>query len=188
MKYVADALTLLRVVLAIAVGVAIWQDAWVLATTLFVVGILSDAFDGPAARKWPYSAEENAKLFWRNDPHVLDNTADLALSTAGLLGVTFMLLSFWAAVGVIAAVALTSLCFAQVVGIVGKTNPKRAEKIDVVHGWIYGTELTTMLIVMTIQATDAWGYPIALYAICGLPLLWFKRDRIMSRAELTYGG
>ena len=187
MKYLADVLTALRFVAAVVVGFAAWQDAWLLATTVFIVGILSDAFDGPAARKWPYSVADDMRLPWRRDPHFFDNAADLALSTAGLLGLTFSQLSFVQACIVIAAVAAISFYFVRTVEWYARHGrPDTAEKFDVAHGFMYGAELATMLVVMTALVSEYWPFMVFVYIICAIPLLWFKRDRITSRSEVDY--
>ncbi len=187
MKYIADLLTALRFVGAGVVGYASWQGLWVLALVAFIVGILSDAFDGPAARRWPHSPADNARLPWRKDPHAFDNAADLALSTAGLLGLTFSQLSVELASLLVVAVALVSVAFVRSVEAYKSAGkPKVAEKIDVAHGFVYGAELAAMLVAMTVLATDAWSILVIVYVVAALPLLWFKRDRITSRREVDY--
>ncbi|AHB42514.1 hypothetical protein RAAC3_TM7C00001G0670 [Candidatus Saccharibacteria bacterium RAAC3_TM7_1] len=187
-KFIADGLTVLRVLSAAGVALCIWQGAWELATIVFLVGILSDAFDGIAARRWPYSPSENMRYPWRKDPHAFDNAADLSLSTAALLGVTLALLPFWGAVAVVIAVAGVSLIFVKSVELAAKTDVKRAERIDVAHGFVYGAELFVMLVVMTWQAFEFWPWIVAGYVVLACPLLWAKRDRITSRPEVDYGG
>lgn len=187
MKYIADLLTALRVLLAAAVLLAIWQDMWTLAATAFLIGLLTDAFDGIAARMWPYSEEENSRLWWRKDAHKLDNNADLALSGAAMIGLAFSLLVWWQAAMVVALLGAISALIQGVVDHVGPTNPKRAERIDVAHGWLYGTELAAMLLLLTAQATNDWEKFLVVYAIGGFILLWVKWDRVTSRAELNYG-
>jgi phosphatidylglycerophosphate synthase len=188
MKYIADLLTMTRFITAIVVGYAAWQDMWSLALVAFIVGILSDAFDGPAARKWPYSAADNQRLLWRRDPHGFDNAADLALSTAGLIGLTFSRLPYQLAVMVILFVALLSVAFVRSVEAYKKEGkPKTAEMVDVTHGFVYGIELTAMLIIMTTLAMPhSWPFMVLLYGAGASPLLWFKRDRITSRSEVDY--
>lgn len=187
MKYIADILTALRVLLAIAVLVFAWQDMWVGAVWLFIAGILTDAFDGIAARKWPYTAEQNARLWWRKNPHAFDNNADLALSTAGVVGLTLTQLSLLQAVGVMAAVGLTSFVIQSIVDRIGPNNPKWAERIDVAHGWLYAAELSAMLVWMIILATNDWRRYLVVATIAGMFLLFIKWDRVISRRELTYG-
>lgn len=77
MRYIADVLTLMRVLLACIVPVCILHHEWVLALVLFGVAALSDALDGWCARRWPYTPEEEARLPWRRiDHHALDNGPD----------------------------------------------------------------------------------------------------------------
>ncbi|MBC7512784.1 CDP-alcohol phosphatidyltransferase family protein [Candidatus Saccharibacteria bacterium] len=187
MKYIADGLTALRVFSAAIVLLAIWQGMWTIATLVFIIGLLTDAFDGTAARRWPYSNKENARLWWRKDAHKLDNNADVALSGAAMVGLGFSLLVWWQAVIVIAALAALSGVIQLVVDRTGVNNPKRAERIDVAHGWLYVSELAAMLILLTAQATDDWERFLVVYSIGGFLLLWAKWDRATSRSELTYG-
>lgn len=188
MKYLADLLTLLRFICAGVVGIAAWQNNWKLALVAFAIGILSDAFDGPAARHWPYTESENKSKPWRRDPHVFDNMADLSLSTAGFVGLTLTQLSLLQAGLVLASIALLFVYFVQMVEWYARHGrPDMAEKFDVAHGFVYGAELAAMLIIITALAMPYW-WPVAAlaYMPLGLCLLWFKRDRITSRAEVDY--
>ncbi len=187
MKYVADVLTALRVLSALVVLLSAYHGAWALATAVFLFGILSDAFDGPAARRWQYTDEENARKWWRKDPHVLDNIADVSLNGAGMVALGFTLLPVWAAIVTIVTVGAVSFGIQMVVDHVGREDPERAERIDVRHGWLFGAELAFMLVSLTVLATPDWPLVIAVYVVGSVPLLWFKWDRVTSRQELDYG-
>lgn len=188
LKYVADALTGVRFVSAIVVFWAGMSQLWDVAMVTFIIGILSDALDGPAARKWPYTPEENQRLVWRRkDPHMWDNAADFALMTGGLVAITFGLLSFWQAVSICAGTALLSVCLVVALeGAAHRQQPKLAEWIDVAHGWVFGLELAVVLMVMTIQATDWWFVWLVIYGVAALLLVRFKWDRVTSRPEVSY--
>lgn len=185
MKYIADGLTLLRMFVAAAIIPLGLLGLWEVALGLFITGILTDAFDGPAARKWPYSKHENATLWWRKDAHKFDNMADVLLSGAGLVSLSFSQLNWWQAVLIVAGVGLLSFIIQMIVDNIGPRSPRVAERIDVAHGWLFGFELTTMLALMTLLASQLCLF--AVYAVLAVPLLWFKWDRVTSRAELTYG-
>ncbi len=185
MKYIADALTVLRVLSAAGVLLAALSGEWSVALCLFIVGILSDAFDGPAARRWPYTEDENQRFWWRRDAHQFDNTADLLLSGAGMIGLSLHYLVWWQAGLVVASLGLVSFVIQTIVDHIGKTNRRLAERIDVMHGWLVAAELVIMLVLLTMLADASWLW--LPYVVAALFLLWFKWDRATSRSELTYG-
>jgi len=184
-KYIADGLTVLRVWSAATVLLSGVLGNWELALVMFIVGALSDAFDGPAARRWPYTEEENRRYWWRKDAHQFDNFADLLLSGAGMVSLALYYLPWWQAGLVVAGIGLVSFVIQTIVDRTGPRNPKLAERIDVAHGWLFGLELATMLVLMTLIVGANWLLP--MYVIAAAPLLWFKWDRVTSRSELTYG-
>ena len=189
MKYIADLLTALRFIAALVTAIAAFSGAWTLALVAFIVGILSDALDGPMARRWPYTAEESARMWWRQrkDPHAWDNNADLVLSTCGLLSVTFGLFDFWPAFFAFIGVALLSGCFLLALEIAARSSrPKLAECIDVAHGWVFGLELMAMLIIMTAQVTSDWQVWAIAYLALGSMIVITKWDRATSRLEVDY--
>ena len=189
MKFVADVLTFSRFLFALGTVAAVIGGNWGLAVVLFTIGILTDAFDGPIARRWPYTAEEEKKFFWRaKDPHMWDNAADLTLSTCGLLAVVYAVFGIaWWSLFTIGIVALVSACFVGALEIAARSGrPKLAERIDVVHGWVFGIELLTMLVVLTVMATDTWPYWAALYSVATIVVVIAKWDRVTSRAEVDY--
>lgn len=189
MKFVADVLTFSRFLFAIGTLAAALSGSWAVAVVLFAIGIMTDALDGPIARRWPYTANEEKKFFWRaKDPHLWDNTADLVLSTCGLLAAAYAVFGVgWWSLITIAAVALVSLCFVGGLEIAARSGrPKLAERIDVLHGWVFGLELLSMLIILTIMATDAWhGWALA-YATATVAVIVIKWDRVTSRDEVDY--
>lgn len=186
MRFLADALTLFRLVCAFVVPILVWVDSWVVATVLFTAAIVSDALDGLAARKWPYSSDENRRFWWRRDAHAWDNAADGLLSVLVAVTVIFSLLAFWPALASLAVVGLANAGFLAGVKLTARRDVALAERIDVAHGWFYGLLLFALLVAMTVQATEAWSWVVVGYTLAAVPLLWFKRDRMMSRPEVTY--
>lgn len=84
-KYLADILTFIRLILAIIlIVIAIignHPDYHCVAFCLFVIGELTDAFDGTCAMRWPFPKNKIPK--YRKYAAVYDMTAD-ALLAAGL--------------------------------------------------------------------------------------------------------
>ena len=194
MKYVADALTFLRYIAALTIAVLalfiVFGDhdgLWPLVMTLFIVGILSDALDGPAARQWPYRQVEERRMWWRKDSHKWDNNADLALSSAVFGSLAFSQLSWLAAIAVLALVGgLSALIDANVQKLRQPGKFHKAEWLDVFHGWIYALELIAGLVLITILATDSWPAWTMAYALASAVLLVFKWDRATTRPEVYH--
>lgn len=186
MKYIADVLTVLRLVSAFVIFFAILQESWVLAAALFAFGILTDAVDGVAARRWPYSDAENRRLWWRRDAHLFDNVADSSLAFAALLGLAIVMPVWWL---VLCGVAMGSILFLVAIERSRHSRPQLAERIDVCFGWTYGALLASTLVYLTWQAAGAQTLSVWLgvYVVAGLGLLWMKRDRLVGRPELDYG-
>ena len=193
MNKVADALTLFRLFSAPVLLALLLCGQWQAAMVLFIVAILSDAFDGLAARRWPPKEHR-----FRKDPHAFDNAADGALSVlavAGLLGRVFLAwLNDWAEATLFVGWAIAAVLILLVTGVflflVGQLVPASAEKVDVLHGFFYGILLLATLSQITILATTGaatamWACLIgaATVAIC-----FVKWDRLTSRPEVTYNG
>lgn len=184
MKYIADVLTLLRLVLAFVIFFLVINDYWLLATILFVVGVLTDAFDGIAARRWPYSDAENQRLWYRRNAHDFDNLSDSLLAFGALLGLSIAV-PFWWLVTVF--VVAGSIMIKYAIDRYSKTDLRKAERIDVMFGWLYGALLAAMLGYMTVRATDNWETWFVVYGVLGVGMLYLKRDRLTGRPEVTYG-
>lgn len=87
MKYLADLLTLARFVLAIVLLVlAFIGGSAESAFIIFLVAVLTDAFDGTCARKWPFPKNKTPK--YRKYAAKYDMLADVLLAAAQVLFVT----------------------------------------------------------------------------------------------------
>ncbi len=97
-KYLADILTLTRFVLAIVLFVLIFTDGSLAAAFLvFIVGELTDAFDGTCATKWPFPKGKAPK--YRKYAAKYDMLTDMLLGAA-------MMVFFTARVSLIAGLIL----------------------------------------------------------------------------------
>lgn len=192
MNRIADALTIFRLFSAPVLLVLLLCGQWQVAMILFIAGILSDAFDGIAARRWPPREHR-----FRTDPHAFDNAADGALSVlgvAGLLGRFFLAwLNDWPEANLFVGWAIAAVLILLATGVflflVGQLVPASAEKIDVIHGFFYGVLLLATLVQITILATGAnavvW---ICLIGAVTVVICVIKWDRLTSRPEVTYNG
>lgn len=190
MKYLADVLTFSR--LGLSVWLLIWAimdllgNAQVNYAVVFIVAgyaFLSDALDGIFARRYPYTEEEQKKLFYRKDAHAFDNSGDLLL----YLALAFSLAAhntiwLWLLGGAMAV----SLVLIVTIETLFKRKSPLAEKIDVIFGWMFGLTLSAMLVVVVVLGfPNNWGW---LQIIIGAMLITAvlipsKWDRLTTRPE-----
>lgn len=87
MRYLADLLTLTRLILAIALFVmAIVGGTPEVAFIIFIIAELTDAFDGTCARKWPFPKNKTPK--YRKYAAKFDMVSDVTLTGAQVLFMT----------------------------------------------------------------------------------------------------
>ena len=185
MRYVADCLTALKAVLAFAVFFTIPGHHWGWLAGLIIAIGYCDAFDGNAARAWPYTAEQSAKLFWRRDPHVWDQIPN-GIACVTILLTLCILAPVWGipfAIGV----AIGTVGFQRGIIHYGNIDPKKAEHIDIIYGWTWALMLLLSVVFATYMATPKWKTYLIIYAVSCIALVVFKWDRATSRPEVTYG-
>ncbi len=79
MRYLADILTLSRLIIAIVIFIlALTGGAPEVVFILFIIAELTDAFDGTCARKWPFPKNKTPK--YRKYAATFDMVADVALA------------------------------------------------------------------------------------------------------------
>lgn len=79
MRYLADILTLSRLIIAIVIFIlALTGGASEVVFILFIIAELTDAFDGTCARKWPFPKSKTPK--YRKYAAIFDMVADVALA------------------------------------------------------------------------------------------------------------
>ncbi len=134
-KYLADILTFTRIILAIIlIAIAVIpnesKDLNCIAFSLFVLGELTDAFDGTCATKWPFPKGKAPK--YRKYAAVYDIVADILL--AGGLALFFLNkinLTLGLTVGIVysvIAIALDFIIYGKFLG-----HPDTATKNSLVH-------------------------------------------------------
>ncbi|MBR2543071.1 CDP-alcohol phosphatidyltransferase family protein [Candidatus Saccharibacteria bacterium] len=89
MRYLADLLTLTRFILAILLlyCCVIHSGGPEAAFLIFFAAVLTDAFDGTCAKKWPFPKNKTPK--YRKYAALYDMVSDALLATAQVLFVTF---------------------------------------------------------------------------------------------------
>jgi phosphatidylserine synthase len=180
-RYIADLLTFMRLLLAFAVPAYILQHDWLTALMLFAVAVLSDALDGWCARRWPYTPEQAARLPWRRiDAHALDNGPDtlMVVLASGALALT---ISYWWMLALVIYGAGV-LFFAAVQLFIRRGKAKVAEAIDVLFGYWFVVNIGMVVLEMAYRAhVMMWTLGIGLAALAVLlPLKW---ERAVSRPE-----
>ncbi len=186
MRYIADILTLFRLIAGLVIVYLIAANNLPAATILFAAGILSDAVDGMIARRWPYSEQQEKRLLWRRDASIWDNLAD-----ATLVGCTFVAfgiteLSWLVLAFLIATVIVSTIFFVWAISAQKRKNLKRAKALDITYRWVFGAELVGLLVWMTVLASDAWMWWLLVYAAAGVALLYLKWDHATFKDDPTY--
>ena len=134
-KYLADILTFTRIILAIVlIAIAVIpnesKDLNCIAFSLFVLGELTDAFDGTCATKWPFPKGKAPK--YRKYAAVYDIVADILLA-AGLA--LFFLNKINLALGLTVGIVYSVIAIALDFIIYGKFlgHPDTATKNSLMH-------------------------------------------------------
>lgn len=196
-KYLADLLTLARVVFAVVLIVMAVSGGTVGAgLVVFILAELTDAFDGTCARKWPFPAGKEPK--YRRYAVKYDMLADALLWFAAVL---FFTLRVNFTVGLIIMIGVAVICGVVELIIYGKLfghpdnctknslcarNFKLAKKIVMARRWFY---LATIFVVagwMLVAAEWATATKIAVVVVGVLisVFLWFflkQRRQNISR-------
>jgi hypothetical protein len=187
MRYIADCLTALKGLLAFAVPFTIIGHTWwVLAVLIIAIG-LCDAFDGIAARRWPYTAFESASKFWRrpDDGHTWDQIPN-GVACVTILA-TLCVMAPWWGIPLSIVVVIGTILFQGGINRNKGVNPKKAELIDVIYGWTWTIVLFLTASFATYRATTSWTFWVfAVYFLGALGLLLLKQDRATSRPEVDY--
>lgn len=180
MRNIADVLTFFRFPAAISLFILILNEQWFAAMIVFIAAILSDAFDGIAARRWP-----PRERWYRKNPHDFDNAGDSLLFFAVMIGLTIQVYPLWLWVLIVSAVGSGVLLY-----LIKTRRPVIAEKIDVFFGWCFGALLFAMLVQITTLAVSeevADGLTGA-YMLAAAMIVMAKWDRVTSRPEVAYTG
>ena len=192
LRYVGDILTASRIV--ISIGLVVWSflgfvDESVInyrvALWLAVYSFLSDALDGIAARRWPYSDEERQRIPWHRSPelsHAFDNAGDSLLYLATGLVLATHDRVWLLIVGIALGGALT--IFIVIENLARRRSPW-AETVDVIFGWLFGTTFGTMVIALAIVAlpSNVWPWVVSAGCVVAIAFIPFKWDRLTTRPE-----
>ena len=187
MHYLADVLTALRFVGAVAIlclcGVGPEGAAAVLA--VFVIAELTDAFDGECARRWPYPMD-GKRRWWRVQAETLDQVADLALAAAVLLFVGLHLQPVLAVtiliVTVIVAVPVQVWRNQRIRRIPNEDDDPLRVRVVLARRVLYLAGISALVLALLIAVLGdnwvAWAVVLAVALATGGALLWLKRDRL----------
>lgn len=181
MKYLADVLTLFRLLAAFAIAYCIFTDHWQLALVLFLLAGLSDALDGACARHWPYTAADEARLPWRKiDHHAIDNIPDGSLVALAAMSLAIRF-DYW--IWLLVLIYSVSLIFMGAVQLLARRGMVRcAEVIDVVFGWWFSINIAMIVVELAYRSGNMTT--VLLLSAFAVPILaYFKRDRALTRPE-----
>jgi phosphatidylglycerophosphate synthase len=181
MRYVADMLTFLRLLLAFIVPGLVLDRNWMFALILFGIAALSDALDGWCARQWPYTPEEEARLPWRRiDHHALDNGPDALMV---LLTVVALVSSihYWLTLALV-IYGVGALFFVTVLVLIRRGAARAAEIVDVVFGYWFVINIGMVATELARRAGVVMPTVLVGSALL-LVILRFKWERAVSRPE-----
>lgn len=208
MRYLADLLTLTRLILAtILLGMAFVGGAPEAAFIIFLVAEFTDVFDGTCARKWPFPKDKTPK--YRKYAAKFDMLSDVVLTSAQVLFVTFQINWVFGIIIVfyywISSIGGDLLVYGKILGhpddctknSLTKKNFPLAKKIILTRRYLYATCLG--LVNVVILFATSWPEPVK-YGLfifgCSIYLfVWFflrqrrhniSRDAVDIEKKLTH--
>ena len=182
---IADALTLLEVLCAIALAyMGLFNCPVDYAIWIFATGIICDALDGPCARTWHYP-KDGKRRWWRQHNTELDQISDICLAIACAYYLVFELKSSIAVI-LIAIIGIVALLVQDVVysGIspLSITNPPLAKKIALFRRYLYvfgGIGGAIAILVWNASWTIVTKITLgAIGIVIGILLVLLKRNRL----------
>ena len=194
--WVADVLTSSRIfpfafmmVIFTIVGAPPWM-----ALVVFSAGELTDAFDGPAANRWPYPEYLEKRLWWRKRKVEFDMAADMILGVSALAYIAFrtypigmMLAKLVVIVGVVVQVLVVFWLNPQL--------PRLARTVILIRRRSLYVPLVAMVIVILLLAATVgieaqvtwevmWTSGFVMWLVFGISigivLVWYKWDRLVE--------
>lgn len=185
MKHLNDVLMATRIVLGIAIAIAVFSKIWMVALILYCLALLTDIVDSEIGRKYPYESAEKNLYVWRVHPEITVQVVGGIFTTlvVGSLAITTTY-GLWLAIIVVAGTIL----FHGLISFFGHIKmPKVAELVDVIYGWMYSVTLFVALVIITGYATKAWLILTFVYAVLAIPVIFIKKVSATSRPDKNYG-
>ena len=163
--HIADLLTLSRVFFTVAIVLLTINNAPLeLTFTVFCIGELTDALDGPFAKLYPYPEVPKKHRFWRegNFPKIFDTGTDIAL------GVSFLVFIFMRVNQVFATAIFcssVSIGFFVTKEIRSLSDPRFNEAVDKLisdRRFLYATSIFVLIIGTTFLMSLSWFWKVIL--------------------------
>ena len=185
-RHIADALTASRFLFAFIIIIMTIVEAHAAKVlAVFVLGELTDAIDGPAARKWHYSSYEERSLWRRRHKKEFDIAADMALGAAALIYVALRTYSF-GMVLLIGATTIATISQILVLFVLIPKVPRIANAVICLRLLLLYTSGIAMAIIMLLmKATE--GRPVLFWILLGIGviagaiLLYLRKDKFIER-------
>ncbi len=145
--------------------------------------MLTDAFDGVCARRWPYSPTDEVRLFWRRlKRFTVDNIADSLLMVVPTVALMFAWPGWWL-LG-LACVIVTAGLFIAILLLERAGRSRFAERVDVAFGAWYGVYLGVIAFTLTLGIGHALMMPlIGAQAVIAIATIWYKWPHITRRPD-----
>lgn len=204
MRYLADLLTLSRLILALALlyGCVMHSGGPKAAFIIFIIAELTDAFDGTCARKWPFPKDKTPK--YRKYAAKFDMAADVTLAGAQVL---FLTLRINWVVGLIfivyyllSAIGGDLLVYGKILGhpddctkhSLARRNFPLAKKIILARRYIYTIILgiVNAIILFATNWPDPVKYSLFIFGCLIFVFVWFflrQRRHNISRDAVEIG-
>lgn len=207
MRYLADILTLSRLLLAyVILFIAIFNGSPESVFVLFVIAELTDVFDGTCARKWPFPKGKEPK--YRKRSAWFDMYADASLAGAEIVFLTLRVNWFVGLIFIIyyiiSAFGVDLLVYGKILGhpddctknSLVKKNFPLAKKIILTRRYIYTLCLgiVTLLILCATSWPNVVKYSMVVLGCAIFVFAWFflrqrrhniSRDAVKIEKELT---
>ncbi len=152
---------------------------------MFILGFLTDAVDGPFARKWPYQTEDIARLprFWqrlRQNPQLFDALVD------GILLYSALAFALFCGLDLTFADSMAIFVATVLLGAYG-TWQVQSGRPKLLYRWVYIIEVAAVLLALTFSALPVREARVLTncYGLVAALLLLFKPNRYADDPKMS---